>query len=460
MSVSTGRAVRPGPPVLAVLAAVLAGSLMSCVPRSDPGDLEPTLTMRDVDGGRVAFQNGIPVPSFGFQPRTRLDLGGVWRAERQAFDTDLSLTPRTASLDRIVADAAGRQGPDFDDTAWAAVSVPGSLNPPPGRDQTGGWYRRDFFPPSIWAGRVATLKFGAVNYLADVWLNGTHLGYHEGGHTPFAFDATPALRPGELNVVTVRVDNPEWGRRNDIVPWGLADWWNFAGITRDVWIEASEPAHVVRADVTPHLDGADVSVVVENRAATSRTVGARIEILPALVDAENLTDIDPRSLIASDQPIGRHEVPAFELGANGTARRDVSFTFAAAAAWSPSRPALYVLRVRLADDTGRIDELVDTFGLRQVSVDPERPIVRLNGEPLFLAGVALHDHQIAPPGASSERARISEVGDIVAQLDRARSVGAQLIRTGHTPANPLTLMLADRLGFAVWEEIPLYHYTR
>jgi beta-glucuronidase len=448
-------AIRVGPLVLAV-AAVAIGS---CVPRTDPGDLEPTLTLRDVDGGRVAFQNGIPVPSFNFQPRPRIDLGGLWRAERRAFDSDLSLTPRAAALDRLVADARGRESPDFDDRSWATVSVPGSLNPPPDRDQTGGWYRRDVFIPAIWTERAVTLKFGAVNYLADVWLNGVHLGYHEGGHTPFAFDATPALRPGATNIIAVRVDNPEWGRRNDIVPWGLADWWNFAGITRDVWFEASDPAHVVRADVTPHLDGADVSIVIENRSAENRTVGASIEILAATVDEGNLTDPDPRSLIARDAPIGRHVLLPLEVGPNAALRRDANFTFAAAATWSPARPALYVLRVRLTDEAGRLDELVDTFGLRQVSVDQDAPIIRLNGDPLFLAGVALHDHQIAPSGTAGERARISSVTDIIDQLDRARSIGAQLIRTGHTPANPLTLMLADRIGFAVWEEIPLYHYT-
>ena len=53
-----------------------------------------------------------------------------------------------------------------------------------------------FTPPESFAGESVTLKFGSVNYLADVWLNGTYLGYHEGGYTPFAFDTGKALVDG------------------------------------------------------------------------------------------------------------------------------------------------------------------------------------------------------------------------------------------------------------------------
>ena len=62
------------------------------------------------------------------------------------------------------------------------------------------------------------LNFYAVNYVADVWLNDFYLGYHEGGYTPFSFDVFTALNYGGHNVLVVRVDNPMWNSRNDIVP--------------------------------------------------------------------------------------------------------------------------------------------------------------------------------------------------------------------------------------------------
>jgi len=438
----------------------VTAALTGCVPTGDAGELRPTLTIETMHGGNVAVQNGIPVPSFTFPSRPRRLLDGQWQVERQEFDSDLSLTPRSIALARIEEAAAGRQTASFDDSAWDTVSVPGTLNPPPERRETGGWYRRSFYLPVAWAGETLTLKFGAANYLADVWLNGVWLGYHEGGSTPFAFDATTAARPGESNVLAVRVDNPAWGSRNDIVPWGLADWWNFAGLTRPVWIEASDPVYAVRADVVPHLDGADVSVVVRNAGERAAETTLTFEVLPADATSANLLEPDPRRLVVSGAtPLVRTNLDPEELDAGQVVRLDTSFLLANAATWSPESPSLYVLRVSVSVDGRVVDELHETFGLRQVAVDTAASAVLLNGRPVFLAGVALHDQQLTAEPDGQVSATIPTRAQIRDQLVRAQSIGAHLLRTGHTPANPALLDLADRLGFAVWEEIPLYHYT-
>src|SRR5690606_13081710 len=140
-------------------------------------------------------------------------------------------------------------------------------------------------------------------------------------------------------------DNPAWGTRNDIVPWGLADWWNFGGITRSVWLEATDPVHVVRADVTPHLDGADVAIVVANRGAEARSVELSVDVLPALVTESNLLDPDPRALLTGARPVVRLPLDPVDVPAGGVVRVDTSFLLADASTWSPTSPALYVLRV-------------------------------------------------------------------------------------------------------------------
>ena len=443
------------------LAGVTA-AVSSCVPATDAGALPPTLTIESARGGDVAFQNGIPVPSFAFPTRSRLSLDGPWRVERTTFDSNLSLTPRAASLPRLEQEAAGRQAAGFDDGAWATVQVPGTLNPPPDRREIGGWYRRTFDLPASWSGRTLTLKFGAANYLADVWLNGTWLGYHEGGTTPFAFDATAAALPGQPNLLTVRVDNPPWGSRNDIVPWGLADWWNFGGLTRSVWLEAGAQVQAVRADVVPHLDGADVSIVVRNAGDAPTDAVVIIDVLPArplTPDNSALLDPDPRALVATDAKLLVHdELSRTTLAPGEVVRLDTSFLVADAATWSPRSPSLYVLRVAVEVDGRVVDRMQETFGFRQVAVDPDRPAVLLNGGPISLAGVALHDQVAATPGSAGVGG-LPTAEQVRDQLGRAASIDARLIRTGHTPANPVLLELADRLGFAVWEEIPLYHYT-
>jgi beta-galactosidase len=441
-----------------VAGAVLLASgaiVTACVPRGEPSRLEPTLRIEQDPGGSVAIQNGIAVPTFEMQPRPRIDLDGNWRVSPVDLDDDLSLSPRSSSLATIVGQAGGRETPDFDDRAWDTIPVPGTLNPPPRSRETDGWYRRLFIAPAGWVGRSVTLKFGAANYVADVWLNGTWLGYHEGGYTPFAFEATGAIRPGASNVVAVRIDNPAWGSRTDIVPWGLADWWNAGGLTRSVWLEASDTVRIARADVTPHLDGADVSLVLENRDQVPATVLPVIEVLSAQVTAANLLNPDARSLIASPLPLAVRLLDPVEVPAASRLRVAAEFVVADADLWSPERPALYVLRTRIFGPEGLRDEIDESFGLRQVRVDG--PTVRLNGQVVAYAGVALHDERVAskpaPAGVLPDAATVRD------QLLRAREIGAQLVRTAHTPANPDLLRLSDRLGFAVWEEIPLYHFT-
>jgi beta-glucuronidase len=481
-----------------VLFLLAAPALGSCAPAVRAGTLAPTLTMQDVRGGPVAMQNGIPVPTFEFQGRRRIDLDGQWRVDPQQLDTDLSLTDRKGALDGIVSAAGGRERPGYDDSRWRTLAVPGALNRPPDARQIGAWYRRGFDVPGGWKGSAVTLKFGAVNYVADVWLNGVYLGYHEGGYTPFAFDATDAVLPGQPNLLAVRVDNPPWGTRNDIVPWGLTDWWNYGGITQPVWLEAMPPVHAVRADVVPHLDGADVSVVVRNNASEApqtfvtargsappaasgaavpsaaasassapRLVPApttvRLQIFPALVTPQNAGDQDVRSLLppdASGIPLAETELDAGVLEGRRVQLLESSFRFGGADTWSPERPALYLLHVQVF--TGdQADELWTSFGLRHIEVDPEAPRLRLNGEPVMFRGVGLHDEQLVPAAAEADVSghRIHSVAPLQEQLDHARAAGANLVRSGHTPANPLLLMLADRVGFAIWEEIPLYHFT-
>ncbi len=447
--------------------------------------------MREVDGGSAAMQNGIPVPTFEFEPRQRVDLTGTWRLERGALDDDLSLTDRDVALEPIVKEAAGRERPGFDDSGWNETDVPGTINPPPDAPQTGGWYRRSFEVPANWSNLSATLKFGAVNYIADVWLNGVYLGYHEGGYTPFAFDAGHSLLPGQPNLLVVRVDNPPWGTRNDIVPWGLTDWWNYGGITRPVWLEATPPIHAARADVVPHLDGADVSVVLRSANAIApeatptatptpseivtspsrlptptvepvpSTTSVSIDVLPARVTPENVADQDVRRLIPGlSPPLAQAQLDAGDVAAGDPKIVEASFRFGGSDHWTPAVPALYVLHVRVTAPDGRIDELWTSFGLRRIQVATDAPQLLLNGEPAMFHGVGLHDEVLSAVKTSPVAGRrVNSAGTLLDQLEHARLVGADLIRTAHTPANPLLLMLADRLGFAIWEEIPLYHFT-
>ena len=447
--------------VVATGVASIAG-LSSCGSSVSVAALQPTLSFQLVDGGRIAMQSGQPVPGFGYEPRPRLDLSQGWRFQPADLSPGLTFTPRPDSLKAIEKEAGGRQGPTYDDSSWQPIAVPGSTGPPPGGHPIDGWYRVRFTAPADWAGQAVTLKFGSVNYIADVWLNGSYLGYHEGGVTPFAFDPGKALVANGENTLAVRVYDPPKGARVDVLPWYYSDAWEYEGITGPVWLEAANPLHVVRADVTPYLDAADVGIVLQNSSdASYSNVSLSVEVLPAVVTGANLLDPNPLSLIPRNaQTIATLSIDAISMNGRSAVERGGSFVFSGADRWTVSRPALYVLGVYLESNGIVVDSYYDTFGLRRIQVDPTAPRLLLNGAPIAFTGVAVQDEQVQPPVNGAPRGGTpADARQQLTIVRQAQAVNADLLRTNHIPGDPTLLMLADRLGMAVWEEIPMNHFT-
>lgn len=92
--------------------------------------------------------------------------------------------------------------PGFDDSSWTAVDLPHTWNALDGEDggnnyrRGPGWYRRHLTVDASLAGRRLYLQFDGASLMADVYVNGTHVGTHKGGFARFRFDATGVLRPG------------------------------------------------------------------------------------------------------------------------------------------------------------------------------------------------------------------------------------------------------------------------
>ena len=126
------------------------------------------------------------------------------------------------------------------------------------------WYWRNFTAPrNPHAQGRYLLRFWAVDYKADVWLNGVRVGGHEGGETPFVLDVTDAIKRGRTNRLAVRVLNPtndpidgiilkETPHRNKAVPYWAGASWDQGGIVDSVELIAAPPVRVedlfVRAD--------------------------------------------------------------------------------------------------------------------------------------------------------------------------------------------------------------------
>jgi beta-glucuronidase len=276
------------------------------------------------------------------------------------------------------------------------------------------WYQRAFTVRRE-PGKRAFLRFGAVDYVAYVYLNGHFVGRHEGGFTPFAFEVTELLRDGE-NRITIGADAE---RGADTVPPTVTDWETYGGVTR--------PVLVIQTPQT-YVDDAWLRLTRDGRiAATIRLDG------PA----------------AAGRPV-RVEIAALHFAMTGTTGPDGSWTATVPAPrglhlWSPESPTLYDVRFTAGDDV-----LPDRIGLRTIEVRGDD--ILLNGHPIFLRGICMHEEELG-----TNPSRIITPAAARALLTEARDgLHANFVRLAHYPHSEVTTRMADELGLLVWSEIPVY----
>ncbi len=296
------------------------------------------------------------------------------------------------------------------------------------------WYQTRFDRPWGWEERRVFLRFGSVNYLADVWLNGAKLGQHEGGHLPFEFDVMAQLRP-EGNHLVVRVDGE---LAPDRVPPGNVpqhpldtfvtsnypatsfDFFPFCGVQRPVLLYA-----------TPHEAITDVTVVTEIDGGTGR-VQVRL----------NRASADATMALLSLRGHGAEITN--EVAFTGDATETV-LTVPDAALWAPGSPNLYDLTVELRRGDATVDRYSLAIGIRTIAVDGDRLL--LNGQPITLTGFGRHeDFPITGRGL------VPAV--IVKDYALMEWIGANSFRTSHYPYSEQMMDMADRLGFLVIDETP------
>ncbi len=296
---------------------------------------------------------------------------------------------------------------DFDKSA--SLKVPGDWNTQSEQlffYEGTVWYKKSFDYQRRPNTRLF-VYFGAANYFADVYLNGEKIGQHEGGFTPFNFEITRLVRDTG-NFLVVKVDNK---RRRDAVPTLMTDWWNYGGLTRDVKL-VETPATFV------------YDYFVQLKKGTRNRISGWVN-----VNGSNPSQVRVR---IPEAGIDR----SFTTDANGFAAIDFEANLRL---WSPEDPKLYDVW---------IDEVRDQIGFR--SIEARGTEILLNGRPIFLRGVCMHEEAPLRGG----RANGSE--DARMLLGWARELGANFVRLAHYPHNEFMIREADRLGILLWSEIPVY----
>jgi beta-galactosidase len=439
--------------VFALIAAWIPASLLA-----QPATLAPTLQLRTLDGLTVPYQNGMPMPGFEKQQRTTLSLNGPWRSQRFAAGDGVSLTRRdSAGYAAVIAEAAGRQGVSFNDAAWTVKALPSVENrliayeKCPEFYEDGVWYRRRFDVPDSLRGSRVMLMFYSVNYVADVWLNDQYVGYHEGGYTSFAFDVTDQISYDTTNVLAVRVDNPEWGTRLDIVPYQRCDWFNYTGIIHEVYLEFTEKTAVARAEVVPFdtLGNLQVTTTVVNTDAAAGDLTVELAVHRAEWDAATIGSERPADISGPVVAVGGQASTAIAVPGDSARAWRTTLSISNPRIWSPWTPNLYILEVTLRSGGAVVDRFHTQFGIRTISTSGHR--LFLNGKNTFLSGVARHeDHpdygRSVPPSV------------ILSDLQVVKGLNASFLRTAHYPNHPYTYMVADRVGLMIKEEIPMWWF--
>ena len=155
------------------------------------------------------------------------------------------------------------------------------------------WYWREFqAPENVHRGGQYLLRFHAIDYLGEIWINGVRIGVHEGGEEPFTLNATRAIKPRSTNLLAVRVLNPTHesidgfrlaelaeGRRDYPAPRDNA--YNTGGITGSVELLVAPPVSVENLQVLPDWTTGQIRVVANIRNAGSNPVHARVTFAAA-----------------------------------------------------------------------------------------------------------------------------------------------------------------------------------
>ncbi|XP_078040430.1 beta-glucuronidase [Augochlora pura] len=310
------------------------------------------------------------------------------------------------------------------------------------RDHVGAvWYQRTFFVPSAWREQRVFVRFGSVNYLAQVWINGGLVTNHEMGHLPFEAEISSYLIYGGKNRITVAVDNtllqtsvPQGKIINTAVDNGTVhvqsytfDFFNYAGIHRPVLLHTKPRVYIEDITVRTGLIG-DMGTV-------------KYDILPAGLHEYEIPICRVSLLDAEDTPAIREPVYGF----SGTLR--VPF----ARLWWPrgmsSNPGyMYTLEVTLtvANET-KADVYRLPIGIR--SLVWTNSSVLLNDRTLYMRGFGRHEDSIL-------RGRGLDLVTVARDYELLQWVGANAYRTSHYPYSDEVLDLADRLGFLIIDECP------
>lgn len=289
------------------------------------------------------------------------------------------------------------------------------------------WYRNEFSVPAKLRKEKVLLHFGAVDWQADVFVNGKKVGTHRGGYDPFSFDITAALKKGKNQEIAVKVwdpsdEGPQPRGKQVKNPEGI--WYTpVSGIWQTVWLEGVPQAYIASTRQTPDIDNSTISVEADVQ-GTSGTDKLQVSVW----DGKN--------------KVGEKTVNVKEAATVNISNPKL---------WSPNNPFLYDLKVAVIRNGKIIDEIDSYFAMRKISMEPDANGIQrmlLNNEFVFQYGPL--DQGWWPDGLYTPPTEKALLFDI----EKTKDMGFNMIRK-HVKVEPARWYYhTDKLGMLVWQDMP------
>ena len=288
------------------------------------------------------------------------------------------------------------------------------------------WYRRTFKVPSNWKGKDLLLHFGAIDWRADVFLNGMQIGSHEGGFVPFSLNITPFLQKGDQELVVKVWDPTDRGYQacgKQTVSQGKITYTSVTGIWQTVWLEPVNPSYITSLRAVPNVDRNNLKLTVDVENGEGIFIEARL--------------IDEGKDVAV---------------AKGYVGFDMTLCVAHPKLWSPESPFLYDMEITLCKKDGKIVDRIKSYtAFRKISMHKDRHAIwriQLNNKDLYHFGPL--DQGWWPDGLYTAPTDEALVFDII----KTKEWGFNMIRK-HVKVEPARWYYhCDRLGVLVWQDMP------
>lgn len=336
----------------------------------------------------------------------------------------------------------------YDMPLYVNVDYPFAKNPPKIQRHTSysdygvnpvGSYVTSFDVPASWADHRLLLNFEGIYSAAYVWVNGQFIGYTQAANTDHEFDITAATRQGK-NTLAVQVFR--WCDGSYLED---QDMWRMSGIYRDVTLTAVPQAFVRDHYITSELSASsnytsgtlNVSLDIDNRAASARTLSAHVELL---------------------SPSGKvkHTFPAqtiSSLASGSSSKLNFTATLSDLSLWNSETPNLYTVVVWLEDENGNQTEAFSTkYGFRHIEI--ANKFVHINGKKVFFKGTNHHDtHPLY--------GRAIDMETMLKDVLMFKQYNINTLRTSHYPKQPKMYAMLDHFGIYVMDEadVECHAYT-